>query len=152
MIKNDARSIHPGDCMLHLWEATRHSVVYSYVQLCTVTGSTLAFSFAWIGFLLPPSWCCFPFYRITSSAVFVASHTAAFWFLYFCFYLFHPFCFSFLLFLSDFSSHTLSVFPKKPHFLLSFPHICLIFTVLSYCHLCKSPMTTLPLPQSNIFS
>lgn len=147
MIKNDARSIHPGECMLHLWEATQHSAV-----LCTVTGSTLAYSFARIRFLLPhpdvaspsirslllpclwyPILLLFDFY--TSASIYLIPSGSC----------------------SSFSSLTFprthfQFFPKKLHFLLSFPHICLIFTVLSYCHLCKSPMNTLPLPQPNTFS
>lgn len=109
MIKNNARSIHPGECTLHLWKATQHSVV-----LCTVTSSTLdtallKFVFYYLILMLlfllldhffchvcGIPYCCF----LISIFLLLSLSFPSFWLF-------------FLLFLFDFFSHTLPVFPQK---------------------------------------
>lgn len=138
--------------------STLESVCYTYGKhhnihsmLCAITGSTLAFNFVRICFLLPHPDVAFP---SLGSLLLPSLWHPILLLLVFCISASTPFipsgCPSF--FFSLIFPHIHFQFFLKKNFLLCFPHMHLIITVLSYCHHCKSPMNALPLPQPNTFS
>lgn len=109
-----------------------------YSVLCIMTGSTLAFNFIRICFLPPHPDVAFP---SIGSLLVPCLWQPILLLLDFCISASTPFipsgCPSF--FFSLIFPHTHFQFFVKKNFLLSFPHMHLIITVLSYCHLCKEP-------------